>query len=580
MASLLERHFWNRNIINLKKSTMKNIKKILLLSFILCSSLVNFVNGQDLTLSELITLQSKDLDYVNNYLTKKKWDFNSSSVDTIAEYNKYTTVSWSYNKSDWGNKAQAWFYFYQQTGYENGIGYHTGKTNFNKIKNLVLNSGFKLVNTTALNEEIKSKYRNNKLEIVFTTSKYDNEEYSSSNDIAYFISMFNFKEIEEQILIEEKLEKQKKEEQLKREQELAIKEENYKKMIAKADSLLNIRSYSSSLQTYNEALLIKPNEYYPSNKISEINNTIAFLEERKIKIYDYKELNLADYNSVSSLISSKIKNTLSDNKIIGNSDFLLIYKVDTLGITTFSISENNSSNPEIINLIKPVIKDIQLKRVSKNEYFVFAKAEYNIKVTLDNQILDVKKNNVETIISNNPSNLYQNEVSKIISSGPIGKYKIQIQKREINSVDFSNNSILKYRGIGGPSNMFLSVLVPGLGVKNVTGGNKNGLSRTIASYGFILAGVGCKLWSNSEYDKYHSATEQSAMNEHYTSANILNKSFYVLTATGAIIWLYDIIWVANKGFKNKKEQKIFKQKLTVYYEPNNQYLGMTYKIKF
>ena len=42
------------------------------------------------------------------------------------------------------------------------------------------------------------------------------------------------------------------------------------------------------------------------------------------------------------------------------------------------------------------------------------------------------------------------------------------------------------------------------------------------------------------------------MDEYYENANLLNKSFYVLTATGAVIWLYDIIWVANNGFQNKK----------------------------
>ena len=84
----------------------------------------------------------------------------------------------------------------------------------------------------------------------------------------------------------------------------------------------------------------------------------------------------------------------------------------------------------------------------------------------------------------------------------------------------------------------------------------------------------------SEYDNYHSATDQSSIDQYYGSANFLNKSFYVLTATGVAIWIYDIIWVANKGFQNKKEQSLYKQKLSFYYEPNNQMLGLNYKLKF
>ena len=71
--------------------------------------------------------------------------------------------------------------------------------------------------------------------------------------------------------------------------------------------------------------------------------------------------------------------------------------------------------------------------------------------------------------------------------------------------------------------MFLSMLVPGLGVKAVSGGSKSGLSRTLLTYGLIGAGVGFKFWSNYEYDKYHKAITQPLMDSHYKKANNFNK---------------------------------------------------------
>lgn len=540
------------------------------------------INGysQDLTLYELTLLQGKDLDYVNNYLTKKKWEFHTSNVDNSESFKNYTTVGWSLNKNTWNNKAQAWFYFYQQSGAENMVGYQTSKTNFNNLKTSAQNSGYKLQNTEAIEGGLKTKYRNNNLEIIFTTSKDYKNEYSYDNTVYYFIMVYNYKEIEEQIKLQEEIERQELEAKLKREFEAKIKEEKYQILISQADSLYQKKNYSASKTTYSKALEIKPEENYPTNKIIEIDKLLAFLEERKTKIYDYKELNSSDYNSINNSVTSKIQNVLKEKNVTGLADYKITYKIDTLGTTSFSLVETGVPSPEITNLIKPLIKDIQLKPVLKNGYSVFAKSEHVINIKMEEKTFEVKKNNLETIVFNNPNNLYKTEINQLVSSGPIGKYTIKIQKKEINNIDFSNNSVSKYRGIGGPSNMFLSVLVPGLGVKGVTGGSESGLTRTLWSYGFIISGVGCKLWSMSEYDKYHSATEQTSMDEYYDNANLLNKSFYVLTATGAVIWIYDIIWVANKGFQNKKEQRRYKQNISFYYEPNNQMLGLNYNLKF
>ena len=130
----------------------------------------------------------------------------------------------------------------------------------------------------------------------------------------------------------------------------------------------------------------------------------------------------------------------------------------------------------------------------------------------------------------------------------------------------------------GPANLFLSVLVPGLGDWNVTKRKQNGVEKMLWSYGLILSGVGSKLLSNSEYNQYHLATDQTLMDKHYELANYSNYAFYGLAATGVAIWVYDIFWVANKGFQNKKVRD--NKKLSLMYDPANQMIGLNYKIKF
>ena len=138
---------------------------------------------------------------------------------------------------------------------------------------------------------------------------------------------------------------------------------------------------------------------------------------------------------------------------------------------------------------------------------------------------------------------------------------------------------LRIEQLSGPGSALLSVLVPGLGDRNVTKGENNGVSTMLWTYGLIGCGIGCKLYSNSEYAQYHASTDQTSMDDHYTNANSSNYAFYGFTALGVGIWVYDIIWVASKGVENVKQRKSFNN-LTLMYNPSIQLVGLNYKIDF
>lgn len=147
---------------------------------------------------------------------------------------------------------------------------------------------------------------------------------------------------------------------------------------------------------------------------------------------------------------------------------------------------------------------------------------------------------------------------------------------EIN-VSFDIKKSVSVEKKSGPENVFLSLLVPGLGDWNVSKGQISGVKTMLWTYGLIASGVGLKLYSNAEYSKYHAATEQVAMDNHYQAANSSNKIFYACVGTAALIWIYDIYWVWNKGKQNKAN---IQPNLGLYYEPNLNLAGLSYTINF
>jgi hypothetical protein len=311
----------------------------------------------------------------------------------------------------------------------------------------------------------------------------------------------------------------------------------------------------------------------------------VFMAERETKVYSVPESEkISNEDKIVNVIEKLMENENGKNISFTVTDQC---RVDYNGTVHHNVNISGLINPATEAALKQNIEYLTLTPVqatepyTKNQYPVHSEAVYKINTTIENKIFKVKKSNVATTIPGSYDYIYRSQIDKLISSGPMGKYKIQIQKNEINGKDYSSGSVLKYRGTGGPANMFLSVLIAGLGVKPVTGGTKSGLGRTIPTYAFLAAGAGCKFASNNAYKKYHAATDQTEMDKHYKTANTLNQVFYGCVAVGGAIWLYDIIWVAAKGSKNKKQQQAYKNRhFSLYYQPEFEATGLTYQIKF
>ncbi len=140
---------------------------------------------------------------------------------------------------------------------------------------------------------------------------------------------------------------------------------------------------------------------------------------------------------------------------------------------------------------------------------------------------------------------------------------------------------------GGPENAFLSLLVPGLGDKMVNINNSQTLVKpyfiTIVTYGAVGYGLFSRLQSKKFYDKYHKATTQTQMDDYYKQANDNNHNFITYTSIGASIWLCDIIFVAIKGSRNRKNQLMYSSVYTpnkLYFTCNDKGFQFNYIIRF
>jgi antitoxin component YwqK of YwqJK toxin-antitoxin module len=152
---------------------MKRIVTYFILTILCCSS----IYGQKLTLTDLTTLcGKKNWEDVNQTLLAKKWTYYDSEKGNTYKYN---TITWSFNKDYYSEKAQAWFYLYTYEGYPNKISYSVfNKESYSIIQNSIASAGFKLINSEIENNEIISTYSNANYTLKVSTEKRDKSDYS------------------------------------------------------------------------------------------------------------------------------------------------------------------------------------------------------------------------------------------------------------------------------------------------------------------------------------------------------------------------------------------------------------------
>ncbi len=155
---------------------------------IFLSQILLSAKAQTLSILELLQLSNKhDWESVNNFLVNKGWEYyNSKEGDDVS----YNTVTWSYEKSAYNDKAQCWFELYTYTGFPNKVTYQFhDQITYNKIKNSLSTNGFKYIDTDIKDERVISKYVNSYFIILLSYIRSERDDYSNTSHTTYLITV-------------------------------------------------------------------------------------------------------------------------------------------------------------------------------------------------------------------------------------------------------------------------------------------------------------------------------------------------------------------------------------------------------
>lgn len=155
---------------------------------------------------------------------------------------------------------------------------------------------------------------------------------------------------------------------------------------------------------------------------------------------------------------------------------------------------------------------------------------------------------------------------------PYGTYILTVKEKELNDIKFKDIFISNYT-TRGPLTALYSAVLPGWGTRRVTYNEKKGWNR----FGLVLAPLALsilsKTISNSYYNKYLNALEQTEIDKSFSSAEFYNKSSMVLAGVGAVFYVYDFAWVFGKGLSNMSKKHKIKSKIkTAEYQIQTQIL--------
>ncbi|KJD32935.1 hypothetical protein PK35_08135 [Tamlana nanhaiensis] len=131
-----------------------------------------------MSLSKLENICNKEnWEDVNQILISNGWEYYESSK---GDSDRYNTITWSFNKSKYNDKASGWFYLYTYEGFPNKVGYSVfNTTEYTSIQSTLRSKGYKLKNNEIRDDELISNYSNKKFLLTISTEKRKKDEYSS-----------------------------------------------------------------------------------------------------------------------------------------------------------------------------------------------------------------------------------------------------------------------------------------------------------------------------------------------------------------------------------------------------------------
>lgn len=264
----------------------------------------------------------------------------------------------------------------------------------------------------------------------------------------------------------------------------------------------------------------------------------------------------------------------------------------------------------LIRLIKEELLNTTVK-LPPGEYYgqhVPSKATYEFKIGSEG-VSELAKRKVNSKIIENPLvigpdavynfiRLTEDTVRKVVftHASPEFLYGKFTFKNVTSSVDNSTHSgfhLVDYKGIGGPANVFLSMLVPGLGRHRVTYGQQLGIGTAVIFYASVGASLGLRYYALDKtmdlkhfFDfkpkSYFHNEEEDPDQPQMQPKEVAYWTSYAFAGLAATIYVADVLYTLIRGSINAAHQNKYKKwSLGVFYEPTSKtpILQYNYKIK-
>lgn len=159
------------------------MRKILLLNFLLTLSFL--VNGQNLTINELIQMESKSRVAIEEFLTNKGWVF-LSAEDGGEE--KLSEISFTYKKNAYSNKSEAFFAYWYNAKYSYkafALQFHN-PSKYQVYLSEIKKSGFVITSSEVEGADYIKIYSKGNIEIKITIKEsQDSDEYNKTHTNYY-----------------------------------------------------------------------------------------------------------------------------------------------------------------------------------------------------------------------------------------------------------------------------------------------------------------------------------------------------------------------------------------------------------
>ena len=338
---------------------------------------------------------------------------------------------------------------------------------------------------------------------------------------------------------------------------LAIKINNIKD---EANKKYEDNNLDGALELYKEIISLDPTNEYAKNRINSIYETQKILRQRKYTVFSYKETNKEDFVDFKEKLYANIDYEIGQSRE-GFLNFKYQISFDTLGRNKSNFQSISTSISDYENSLVPVTLFNSLSPSERRSFYLESKSKMKFAANWTTSIEKVKANS-DLSTNNNNLNSFVKPIRNYIYKQPIeyGRYVFEVKTKDIiNGDSYTDINLVKFK-TPGPSSVFYSMIMPGMGTLKVTGGEKGWGRFTWFVLSTGLA-VSSKIYSNEQYNKYLNAANSSDSAVHYDNANLSNKVALVSGGISASIYVYDIFWVLSKGAQNKKRSKLLRKRL-------------------